>query len=310
MLVKDPPVAVTDKLRMLGITRYPIYLFEGSEEGTVFEGGVGAIGPSVRKQMDELSVSGDFVKQIVLTHAHPDHVMAVPLLREMFPDAVVLASEPAAGTLAAEKAMSFFAKMDNAFTGSLLERGLIAEEDRPQPPAGKPIAVDRIIAEGDTVAVDADVAFAVLETPGHSDCSLSFHRPDAGILLVSDALGYYLPEHDYWWPDYFTDYKAYLDSIRRLAAMNAEILCLGHNVVIKGSEDVKACFQSGLAATEAYHQRIVDEAKAGEPIRQIAEELGSEVYEKTQLLSVEFFQKNCNLLVKQSLRAEGMSEEK
>ena len=44
--------------------------------------------------------------------------------------------------------------------------------------------------------------------------------------------------------------------------------------------------------------------------RGIAEVLGSEVYEKTQLMPLDFFQKNCGILVKNSLRHEGISVEK
>jgi hypothetical protein len=38
--------------------------------------------------------------------------------------------------------------------------------------------------------------------------------------------------------------------------------------------------------------------------------LGAEVYARTQLMSLEFFQKNCGLLVKLSLRHEGIGAEK
>jgi len=49
--------------------------------------------------------------------------------------------------------------------------------------------------------------------------------------------------------------------------------------------------------------------KAGKPVRQLAEELGAEVYAKTQLLPLDFFQKNCGLLIKQSLRHEGIRKD-
>ena len=48
------------------------------------------------------------------------------------------------------------------------------------------------------------------------------------------------------------------------------------------------------------------ETKAGKPVRQIAEELGAEIHRQTPLLPLDFFQKNCGLLVKQSLKHEGL----
>ncbi len=305
MLISKPPVEITDSVVMLGTSEYPIYLVRDQGEGAVFEGGVGAMGPVLQQQIERLGIDPDFVKQIIVTHAHPDHVMAVPMFRKIFAAATVSASKAAAGTMSAEKAISFFAKVDLGLTGSLLAVGSISEEHRPDPLAVMQIAVDRLLADGDTIAVGA-MSFGVLETLGHSDCSLSFHEPAAGILVISDATGYYLPDHNWWWPNYFTGYAAYLDSIRRLSALPAEVLCLSHNAAITGTDDVKAYFEGAIAATEAYHQRIVAETREGKAVREIAEQLGREVYEKTQLMPLDFFQKNCGLLVKQSLKHEGM----
>jgi hypothetical protein len=42
-------------------------------------------------------------------------------------------------------------------------------------------------------------------------------------------------------------------------------------------------------------------------MRQLAEELGAEIHQHTPLLPLDFFQKNCGLLVKQSLKHEGIA---
>jgi glyoxylase-like metal-dependent hydrolase (beta-lactamase superfamily II) len=293
---------------MLGASEYPIYLVRDQGEAAVFEGGVGAMGPLLQQQIERLGIDAGFVKQIIVTHAHPDHVMAVPMFRKIFTAATVSASKAAAGTMSAERAVSFFAKVDQGLTGSLLAAGSIGEEHRPEPLAVMQIAVDRLLAGGDTVAVGS-MSFDVLETPGHSDCSLSFHEPTAGILVISDATGYYLPDHEWWWPNYFTGYGAYLDSMQRLSALSAKVLCLSHNAAVTGTDGVKAYFDGAIAATEAYHRRIVGEAKEGKDAREIAEQLGREVHEKTQLMPLDFFQKNCGLLVKQSMKHEGMIDE-
>ena len=309
MLIKDPPVQITENLLMLGSNEYPLYLFQGEREAVVFEGGTGAMGPLLREQMHQLEIDTGLVKQVVIPHAHPDHVMAVPLFREMFPGVSVAASETAAKTLSVEKAISYFCQIDEALTGSLLKAGIIGPQHRPKPLAEKQIPVDRLIGEGDTITVDG-LSWNVLQTPGHSECALSFHQSDGRLLLISDAAPYYLPEHDCWWPDYFAGYGAYLDSLARLAGVGAEILCLGHNGVIRGVQDVESYFGKATLATQQYHERIIDETRAGKSVRQIAEQLGAEVYEKIQLLPLEFFQKNCGLLVKQSLKHEGISPDK
>jgi len=310
MLLKDPPVEITDRLLMLGTREYPLYVCRGRRSATIFEGGVGAVGGVLVEQLARAGIAADTVKQVVVTHAHPDHVMAVPLFRRAFPQIAVLAGEAAAKTLAAEKVVAFFRQVDEAITRSLAQAGRIGPEQRGEAPPDGRIVVDRIIGEGDTVSVDDETAFVVLATPGHSECSLSFHEPRLKLLIISDATGYYLPEGDWFWPNYFSDYGVYVGSIKRLAGLPAEVLCLSHNAAIKGAADVRAYFEQAIAATQAYHARIVAEAKAGRPLRQIAEQLGAEVHARTQLMPLEFFQKNCGLLVKLSLRHEGIGADK
>lgn len=309
MLVKDPPVEVSRNLWMLGTNEYPFYLYCGRELATLFEGGIRATGPILREQLQGLGVPAESLKQLVVTHAHPDHVMAVPQIRQLCPQVQVWASEVAAKTLAAEKAVAFFCKMDEALAGSLVRAGLVPDGGPPEPLAENRIAVEHVLRDGDSLTVDDGVAFRVLATPGHSDCLLSFHEPAAKVLIISDATGYYAPQLDYVWPNYFTDYGAYVGSIERLAELQAEVLCLSHNAVIRGAEDIATYFDFVLTVTKAYHARIVGEAQAGKAVREIAAALGAEVYEKTPLMPLDFFQKNCALLVKQSLRHAGLSAE-
>ena len=47
-------------------------------------------------------------------------------------------------------------------------------------------------------------------------------------------------------------------------------------------------------------------AKSGASVQMIAEELGADVFERTGQLSLDFFHKNCAVLVKNSLRHEGI----
>lgn len=307
MLVTGPPKEIAAGLMMLGTDEYPIYLFQDGGEAAMFEGGTGAMGPLVREQLAGLAIDTAAIRQLVITHAHPDHVMAVPMFRELLPGVAVAVSEIGAKTLELEKAVSFFCQLDEAITGAMLQAGRITEQHRPARLTEMKIAFDRTLKEGDTVQV-GDAVFNVLETPGHSDCSLSFHEPRRGILIISDATGYYMPRHQEWWPNYFSGYGPYVDSIRRLAGLGADALCLSHNGAIQGRDDVAAYFAGALAATESYHRHIVDEIKAGRPFRELAEQLGTEIHAKTGLLGVDFFQKNCGLLVKHSMKHEGISQ--
>ncbi len=301
MIITDPPVALSEDLWMLGTSAYLLYLAQSQDKAVLFEGGTSAMAPLLKEQMSQLRLDPQKVELLVITHAHPDHVMAVPLLRSFLPRAAVAASASAVRTLCAEKAMALFAQIDQALTAALLSAGAIAPQHRCAPSQEKQIPVEQVLQEGDVISI-GQLAFQVLATAGHSECSLSFYEPARKILIISDATGYYLPQYDYWWPNYFADFGQYMQSMRRLAQLDSQLLCLSHNAVIRGREAVAEYFDKAIQATERYHQRILDMAASGNQIRQIAEELGAEVYQKTQLLPLDFFQKNCNVLVKNSLR--------
>jgi glyoxylase-like metal-dependent hydrolase (beta-lactamase superfamily II) len=68
---------------MLGTNDYPLFLYRSEDEAAFFEGGTGAMGPLLLQQLQELGIPKDLIKQLVVTHAHPDHVMAIPFLRKM-----------------------------------------------------------------------------------------------------------------------------------------------------------------------------------------------------------------------------------
>jgi glyoxylase-like metal-dependent hydrolase (beta-lactamase superfamily II) len=181
---------------------------------------------------------------------------------------------------------------------------LVEGEEPAVAPEENHIAIDRVVGEGDSIEVGPGTAYQVLETPGHSPCSLSFFDPERKVLIISDASGYYMPTHNDWWPNYFSDYGQYVASLERLAGLGAEVLCLSHNGAIRGADDVAAYFQGAIEATRRYHGRIVDEAATGKSPREIGEMLGTEIHEKTPLLPVDFFQKNCGLMAKLSLQHE------
>jgi hydroxyacylglutathione hydrolase len=88
--------------------------------------------------------------------------------------------------------------------------------------------VDRVLQEGDEVA-----GFTVLETPGHSAGHVSFWRESDRVLIVGDVFtnmnvmtmvpGLHEPK-DYFTPDPTTNRA----SIRRLAALEPDLACVGH----------------------------------------------------------------------------------
>ena len=172
------------------------------------------------------------------------------------------------------------------------------------------IAVDRMVREGDAIAVE-DTSWTVLETPGHSDCSISLHERRAG---ADDLRRHRLLHAGRRTPGGRTtspSYAAYVRSIERLAGLEAEVLCLSHNGAICGR-------RGDPRLLRRRHRRHASSTTSGSwPRRRRASRSGrsprnsgAEIHGRLPVLPLDFFQKNCGLLVKQSLQHAGITVSK
>jgi ribonuclease/clavin/mitogillin len=104
--------------------------------------------------VDELRGEGRRVREIILTHLHPDHVGGVNALKSHLDGDIRVAAH---------------AETANALTE---------------------VQVDRLISDGDEIALEGNPAIALqaLHTPGHARGHLCFHDSERGILLTGDNI--------------------------------------------------------------------------------------------------------------------------
>ncbi len=82
-----------------------------------------------------------------------------------------------------------------------------------------------------------------LHIPGHTPGSIALYldTPDGRILFAQDVHGPFLPDFD-------SDIELWRQSMERLLALEADILCEGHYGVYRGKDEVARYIQSQLAA--------------------------------------------------------------
>lgn len=178
-------------------------------------------------------VEGQSIEAHVISHAHCDHQGS---------------SAPVAEALGVP-VWAPAAEVDAIESGDLSATGPINAVTRVQMRfwAGPGVPVERRLREGDGVA-----GFTVLETPGHSPGHLSFWREEDRTLLAFDVMfgrhpltgrpGLYEP------PDRFTlEPPRNRDQIRRLAALEPELVCFGHGPPLRSAAEPLARFASSLA---------------------------------------------------------------
>jgi ribonuclease/clavin/mitogillin len=151
--------------------------------------------------VDGLIARGRTVREIVLTHVHPDHVAGVNSLNNHL-------------------------QTKSARTAPVAAHHLTAESLKNQFP------VDRFI-EGDEILViegEPTIKLRALHTPGHARGHLCFHDSENGVLITGDnVLGFGSVLIDP--PE--GNMRAYLDSLRRMRSLpNITMLLPGHGPAV------------------------------------------------------------------------------
>jgi glyoxylase-like metal-dependent hydrolase (beta-lactamase superfamily II)/8-oxo-dGTP pyrophosphatase MutT (NUDIX family) len=182
------PPATTTNCYVVGTRDFVVF-----DPGSPYEDEQDALHEFVKELIDE----GRALREIVLTHHHPDHVGGCERLREQLGGGVSVAA--------------------HRLTAEALE--------------GQ-VRVDRFIEDGDIIELEGDpsISLRALHTPGHTRGHLSFYDERAGALLTGDnivGLGSVLIDPD---EGSVRDYLATLERYRALPRLVA--LFCGHGPAV------------------------------------------------------------------------------
>lgn len=273
-LKNHQPIQITPHLYQLGVPNYPAYLSVG-EKAMLIEGGTGATSDIILKQIEILGIDPAMISYLVLPHTHPDHIGAFPRFRERWPWMKIIAGEIGTKFLAKDTIIKAFLPTDKYITDLLMERNDIS-----QPPSAMEtynFTTDEMVREGDTIDLGKGIEWQVYASPGHCPDHIALMEKKESTLAIGDTCGYYDPQRDIFWPNYFAGLETYCSSIRKLASLPAKRLLLGHNGVIEG--DTAAHFKKAIKATEAFHQDLLARVDSGEDKKEVAKEKAAWVFD-------------------------------
>ncbi len=293
---KYDPIELTPHLFQLGTPALPVYLSMG-EEGMLIEGGVRGTAQMVVDQLKQLGIDPQKIKYLALTHSHPDHIGAVPVFKKMWPHLKVLGSPVAAKILGNPDLLKQFHATDVSIAQLMAMRNEI--EKMPEFALGdNGFDIDRIIKEGDTIDLGAGIVWSVYDAPGHAPCHLAFLEKKEKTLVLGDTPGFYNPDEDAFWPNYFESLERYCNTIRKLAALPAERAIRSHFGLVEGG--VRAFLEKAMRATEVFHNDFLTRAAEGESIGATALAKGLYVAGITNLQPVQVMIDMCGLMAKRS----------
>jgi glyoxylase-like metal-dependent hydrolase (beta-lactamase superfamily II) len=183
---------------------------------------------------------------LALTHSHFDHCGAAPYLLRNIPGIKVAASEKAADVILRPNAVKLMEKLNQEY-----EKEMKAEL-KGEDVSFEAFEVDFRLKEGDRLELLNDYCL-VFETPGHTRDCLSYFFPEKGVLFCGEAAG--VAEGSFIHTPFLTSFEDYLSSLKKIAGLKPEVLCIAHNGILTG-EDINLFISAAIDAVNEYRDMI------------------------------------------------------
>lgn len=237
----------------------------------IVSGGMSYIVPALMRQLEEFRLDVDRVNTMLILHAHFDHVGIIPFFRRRNPDVTVYASKRACEILSLPKSIHTI----NEFSRSVVERMGMTEAvsglelDWPIGLSVQGVSAGRVIGLG-------DMNLHIVETPGHSSCSISAYVSGLKALFPSDAGGIPYKDTMIVWGN--SNYTQYQQSLVKLAQLDAEYVCADHYGYVYGDE-AKVFIARSIEMAEKERARMEEIYCRTRDVDAAAKELASSSYD-------------------------------
>lgn len=223
----------------------------------------------------ETTLNGRSLDYILLTHTHYDHVGALPYIRDRYPQAMVLASEYAQKVLQKESARKVIGELGEEAARTYLGTEMKVRTDG--------LVVNQVVGENDEIDL-GDTIIQVLETPGHTTCSLSYYILPEKILLASESTGI-LIEPELVHTAILKSYRDSLASGEKMKNLQANTIILPHYGVLPSHYNERyweLFFQTTYEKRDYIQKLYVDGLSKDEIIGKYIEKYWDDVREQEQ----------------------------
>ncbi len=196
-------------------------LIIGSEKTCLIDCGMAYCAEQMLENLEKaLSGAGrGTLDLLLLSHSHYDHIGALPYIRKKYPEVTVCGSghcakileRPGARTLMKELGETARNQYDPDSSFEIIVDGLFA---------------DRVLKDGESVSL-GDETVTAFETPGHTNCSMSFLLMPLNLLFTSESTGI-IEGKDYVHTPVLKSFDQARESLEKCRALHPDLLILPH----------------------------------------------------------------------------------
>ncbi len=271
-MIINQPCKITDRIFLLGRKESCIYLLKGKEEYTILGGGMVHIVPEVIEQLKRFNIEEERIKRIIILHSHFDHCSIVPFFKKRWKWATITASEKAKELLANPKVIESIEAMNQ----DILKKYGRQKKGETLGLSFSGIDVEEVIKGGDVLSC-GDLSMEVIDTPGHSSCSVAVYVPEEKAMFGSDAGG--IPFGD----DVFTaansDFDKYQKSLNKISEYDIDIYLAEHYGVITG-EDARYFLQKSISSAKETRKMLEESLLRTKDVKKSTLEITDRIMEK------------------------------
>ena len=208
--------AVCDRVYMVGGSGFSapedayVYLVDAGSEQVLIDSGVGYGIDRIEDNVRSLGFEPAGVWHIIATHCHIDHIGGLAAWKERYGSKIIAHELDRAG----------IEGENNALTAASMY-GVDYRQ----------VLVDTLLSGGLQELMLGDLKFNFLHTPGHTPGSISVYidTKDGRVLFGQDIHGPFSPA-------WGSDLKQWRQSMQKLLALKADVLCEGHAGVYRGEK--------------------------------------------------------------------------